>query len=115
MTSPSGNPINYAGDNAHVIAQGQYVIIKGGIKMTAAPDESPEAKYEAGVANLNSRNPEQARELIWGAMMSWQATRNQRVPSEVLFHWLVAMLSGRTIQRSPERRLPNCATSSSRI
>jgi hypothetical protein len=99
MTTPNGEPFNYAGDNAQVGAQGQYVFIEGGIKMTAAPDESPEAKYKAGVANLNSRNPEQARELIWDAMMGWEAIGNQEVTGEVLFHWLMAMLSGRTVRQ----------------
>ena len=67
--------------------------------MTAAPDESPEAKYKAGVANLSSRNPVQARELIWDAMMGWEAIGNRQVTDEVLFHWLVAMLSGRTVRQ----------------
>ncbi len=63
MTSPYGGPFNQAGDNARVAVQGQYVTIEGDVKVTAAPGESPEAKYKAGVANLNSRNPGQAREL----------------------------------------------------
>ena len=99
MTVPHGGPFNHAGDNAQVGVQGQYVLIEGDVKVTAAPDESPEAKYKAGVANLNSRNPGQARELIWDAMMGWEAIGNWQVTGEVLFHWLVAMLSGRTARQ----------------
>jgi hypothetical protein len=99
MTIPDGGPFNQAGDNAQVGVQGQYVTIEGDVKVTAAADESPEAKYKAGVANLNSRNPEQARELIWDAMMGWEATGNRQVNSEVLFRWLIAMLSGRTVRQ----------------
>jgi len=99
MTSPYGGPFNQAADNARVAVQGQYVTIEGDVKVTAAADESPEAKYKAGVANLNSRNPGQARELIWDAMMGWEATGNRQVTGEVLFHWLIAMLSGRTVRQ----------------
>ena len=99
MTTPHGGPFNQARDHAPVGVQGQYVTIEGDVKVIAAADESPEAKYKAGVANLNSRNPEQARELIWAAMMGWEATGNWQVTGEVLFHWLIAMLSGRTVRQ----------------
>ena len=99
MTVPYGGSFNQAGDHAQVGVQGQYILIEGDVKVTAAPDESPEAKYKAGVANLNSRNPEHARELIWDAMMGWEAIGNRQVTGEVLFHWLVAMLSGRTVRQ----------------
>ena len=99
MTIPSGEAFNQAGDNAQVGVQGQYVTIEGDVKVTAAADEPPEAKYKAGVANLSSRNPGQARELIWDAMMGWEATGNRQVTGKVLFHWLIAMLSGRTVRQ----------------
>ena len=99
MTSPYGGPFNRAADNAWVGVQGQYVTIEGDVKVTAAADESPEAKYKAGVANLNSHNPGPAREYIWDAMMGWEATGDRQVTSEVLFHWLIAMLSGRTVRQ----------------
>ena len=69
------------------------------------PGESPEAKYAAGVANLNSHNPERARELIWEAMTGWEATGDEHVTSKVLFHWLVAMLSGRTVRQFSEKEI----------
>jgi hypothetical protein len=99
MTSPYGGPFNHAADNARIGVQGQYVTIEGDVKVTAAPGESPEAKYKVGVANLNSHNPGPAREHIWDAMMGWEATGNRQVTGEVLFHWLIAMLSGRTVRQ----------------
>lgn len=105
MTIPYGNAFNQARDNARVGVQGQYVTIEGDVKVTAAPNESPETKYKAGIANLTSRNPGQARELIWDAMMGWEASGNRHVTSEVLFHWLVAMLSGRTVRQFTEAEI----------
>lgn len=105
MTTPHGEAFNQAGDNAQVGVQGQYVTIEGDVKVTAAADEPPEAKYKAGVANLSSRNPGQARELIWDAMMGWEATGNRQVTGEVLFHWLIAMLSGRTVRQFTEAEI----------
>lgn len=99
MSTASGRPYNSASDNAQVGVQGQYVTIEGDVKVTAAPDESPDAKYNAGVENLKCRNPSQAREYIWQAMMDWETMPDGRVTSEVLFHWLVAMLSGRTVRQ----------------
>lgn len=97
MTIPGSLPCNSVSGNAQVGVQGQYVTIEGDVKVTAAPDESPDAKYNAGVENLKSHNPGQARELIWQAMMGWETTPDGTVTSKVLFHWLVAMLSGRTV------------------
>lgn len=47
MTVPYGGSFNQAGDHAQVGVQGQYILIEGDVKVTAAPDESPEAKYKA--------------------------------------------------------------------
>lgn len=88
-------PFNQADGNSRVKWQSQYTYIDN---LTEAPDASPEAKYAEGLANLNGRNAERARELIWLAMTLWDAA-NQPVTSEVLFHWLVAMLSGRTARQ----------------
>jgi hypothetical protein len=99
MSTPNGQAFNHATGNAQVGVQAQWVNIEGDVKMTAAPGEPPEAKYQAGVANLNSHNPEQARELIWDAMMGWKAADSRQATSEVVFHWLVAMLSGRTVRQ----------------
>ena len=105
MTSSYGGPFNQASGSASVGMQAQYVTITGDYKVTAAPGDPPEKKYEAGLANLRSRNPEQARALIWDAMMDWEASQNGQVTSEVLFHWLVAMLSGRTVRQFSEEEI----------
>jgi hypothetical protein len=96
------SPFNQAGGNARVGWQSQYTHID---KLMAGPDECPEAKSEEGVANLNGRNPERARELIWQAIMGWEAAGGKNVAGEVLFYWLVAMLSGRTVRQFSEKEI----------
>ena len=98
MTTPYGRPAYFVGDNSQVGVQGQHITV-GRDLLVGGRGESPEAKYAAGVANLNSRNPERARELIWEAMTGWEAMGEEYVTSEVLFYWLVAMLSGRTVRQ----------------
>lgn len=88
-------PFNQADGNSRVRWQSQYTYIDN---LTEGPDESPEAKYAEGMANLDGGNAERARELIWKAMTRWDAD-DQSVASEVVFHWLVAMLSGRTARQ----------------
>lgn len=98
MIAEYGGLSQFVGSNSRVAVQGQGITITGGVHM-GGPDDSPEAKYAAGVANLEGRNPGQARELIWQAMMGWEAEPGGCVRSEVLFRWLVAMLSGRTARQ----------------
>lgn len=88
------SPFNQAGDNARVGWQSQYT----NFNFTTAPEKSPEEMYAEGVANLDGGNAERARELIWKAMTRWQS-KGQPVTGKVLFHWLVAMLSGRTARQ----------------
>lgn len=96
MTTP-GTPVNVARDDAQVLAMAGHdvhvdtIILPGEAHLTVRQDAPAKEKYEAGVANLRSRNAGLARELIWQAMMG--GCRN----SEVVFHWLVAMLSDRTV------------------
>jgi hypothetical protein len=104
MSTPYGQPSYFVGDNSQVGVQGQHITVKGGIHV-GGPGESPETKYAAGVANLNSRNPERARELIWEAMTGWEAAGDEHVTSKVLFFWLVAMLSGRTVRQFSEKEI----------
>jgi hypothetical protein len=104
VTSKHGQASYSVGDNSQVAVQGQNITVEGDVHV-GGPGESPEAKYAAGVANLNSRNPERARELIWEAMTGWEATGNGYVKSEVLFYWLVAMLSGRTVRQFSEKEI----------
>ena len=97
MTTSNEQPVNVAGEGSQVGVQAgnayiDTITIPGG-QLTVGQDASPEAKYRAGVENLKSGNPRMARQLIWDAMMS------DYMNNEVLFHWLVAMLSGRTRQQ----------------
>lgn len=96
MTTPSGQPVNIASGSSYVGLQAGHadidtVIIPGNVQLSVGQDASPEIKYRVGVENLNSGNPRTARKYIWDAMMSGPAD------SQMLFHWLVAMLSDRTV------------------
>jgi hypothetical protein len=98
MTTPSGQPVNIARDDSRVGVQAQNayfdsVTLPGPFQLTVGQDASSDAKFKAGVRNLKSGNPRMARKLIWDAMMS------DRTGNDVLFHWLVAMLSGRTVRQ----------------
>lgn len=113
MTSPGGNPLNVAGEGSQVGVQAGYadidtVILPGNVQLTVGQDASPAAKYQAGVENLKSGDPKKARELIWEAMMSGYTS------SEVLFHWLVAMLSGRTVRQFSQEEVGQLKWSRSR-
>lgn len=113
MTTPYGQPVNVASEGSRVGVQAGYayidtVTIPGDVRLTVGQDASPEAKYQAGVENLKSGNPRTARKLIWDAMMSGHVT------SEVLFHWLVAMLSGRTVRQFSKEEIDQLRHSRSR-
>jgi hypothetical protein len=113
MTTPNEHPVNVAREGAQVGVQAGHayidtVTIPGDVQLTVGQDASPEAKYRAGVENLKSGNPRMARKLIWDAMMS------DHVNNDVLFHWLVAMLSGRTVQQFSEEEIDQLKHSRSR-
>lgn len=104
MTAPGEQPINFAAQGSQVGVQAinaniDTVTITGDAQLTVSPDATPQAKYRAGVENLKSGNPGMARTLIWNAMMG------DHVNNTVLFHWLVAMLSGRTLQQFSEQEI----------
>jgi hypothetical protein len=113
MTTPNEQPVNVAGQGSQVGVQAGFayidtVTIPGDVQLTVGQDASPEAKYRAGVENLKSGNPGMARKLIWDAMMS------DHVNNKVLFHWLVAMLSGRTVQQFTKEEIDQLKHSRSR-
>jgi hypothetical protein len=113
MTTLNEQPVNVAGENSQVGVQALHayidtVTIPGDVQLTVGQDASPEAKYRAGIENLNSGNPRMARKLIWDAMMSDYADNS------VLFHWLVAMLSGRTVQQFSNDEIDQLKRSRSR-
>jgi hypothetical protein len=100
MTSPETSSFNVAGGNASVGIQaqsidldGDLIIVEGDVRLSVFPGDSPEDKYRIGLNNLNSGRATKARELIWDAMTEDYNT------SEARFHWLVAMLSGRTVRQ----------------
>ena len=101
MTIPNGPPFNVAGDRLPGRrASGQHVdvIVPGDVQVTVGQDASPEAKYQAGVANLKQPQPGAGTRADLGRHDGREAIGN-RLTSEVLFHWLVAMLSGRTVRQ----------------
>lgn len=113
MTTPNQQPVNVARDRSQVGVQALHayfdtVTLPGDVQLTVGQDASPEAKYRAGVENLKSGNPGMARKLIWDAMMSDHATSN------VVFHWLVAMLSGRTVRQFSNQEIEQLKRSRSR-
>jgi hypothetical protein len=113
MTTPSGPPVNVARDRSQVGMQAQYayidtVTLPGDVKLTVGQNASPEARYRVGIENLKSGNPGAARKHIWDAMMSGHAN------SEVLFHWLVAMLTGRTVRQFSNEEIDQLKHSRSR-
>jgi len=97
VTTPAGRPVNFAGGKARVVSQAENAyfdigtITLPGSQLIISQSATPKDKYRTGVENLRSGNPRAARDLIWEAMIDgW-------VSNEVLFHWLIAMLSRRTI------------------
>jgi len=106
VTSPESSSFNVAGGNASVGIQahsidldGDLIIVEGDVRLTVFPGDSSEDKYRIGLNNLNSGKATKARELIWDAM-----TEGYKV-SEARFHWLVAMLSGRTVRQFSREEL----------
>lgn len=113
MTMPDGQPFNIASDRSQVGVQARNayfdtVTFPGDVQLTIGQDAPPATKYRVGVENLKSGNPRMARELIWEAMMSGHRH------SEVLFHWLVAMLSGRTVRHFSSDEIDQLKQSRSR-
>jgi hypothetical protein len=97
MTTPHAQPHFSASGNSRVGVQSQYVhvdtiMLGDDAQLTVEQDASAETRYKTGLRNLEHGNPGEARRLIWDAMMRDNAS------NEVLFYWLVAMLSGRTVR-----------------
>lgn len=114
MTSPGTSSFNIAGGSASVGIQaqsidldGDLIFVEGDVRLTASPGDSPEDKYRIGLNNLNSGRATKARELIWDAMIGDYKT------SQARFHWLVAMLSGRTVRQFSREELNQLNTTRS--
>jgi hypothetical protein len=91
MTIPGGNTINFASGAANVGFQAQTV--HGDVTIYQPRDDSAEEKYRIGVAYLGNRMPGEARKLIGEAIARGYEA------SEVHFHWILALLSGRTFRQ----------------
>jgi len=111
MTASGGDTTNVASDQANVGFQAQA--IHGNVLIFQLRNDSPEEKFRVGVAYLDSRIPTKAREMIGEAIAKGYET------SEVYFHWILALLSGRTFRqfsdedaaslREARRRIPRYA------
>jgi hypothetical protein len=107
MTDLGAASFNVAGGNAHVGVQAQQVeggiafatVVIGDQRFELSPGALPEEKYQVGLNNLASGMATEARKLIWEAMMEGYLT------SEARFHWLVAMLSGRTVRQFSDEEI----------
>jgi hypothetical protein len=107
MTGPGGTSWNSAGGSAHVGAQAHTIyggvayttVVHGDLRFDVSPGATAEEKYRVGLNNLTSGMFTKARELIWDAMMAGHRTSDAR------FHWLVAMLGGRTARQFSSEEL----------
>lgn len=91
MTTATGDTANVASGGAVVGFQAQAV--HGNVTIFQLRDDSPEERFRVGVAYLDSGMPREARELIGQAIAKGYQT------SEVHFHWILALLSGRTFRQ----------------
>ncbi|MDT0529777.1 hypothetical protein RM555_12340 [Micromonospora sp. DSM 115977] len=89
MTTPTTT--NVAQGDAHVGVQAQA--IHGDVYYQLPPDASPKERFRIGVKYLDARMPGRARELIEEAVARGYET------DEVRFHWLLALLSGRSLRQ----------------
>ncbi|HEY7147359.1 MAG TPA: hypothetical protein VH637_24180 [Streptosporangiaceae bacterium] len=88
MTIPADAMVNVAGDTANVGIQAH--VVHGDVFLYQPAARSPDEKYRAGVRYLDGGMPTKARQLIGEAMTGGFRT------NEVCFHWMLALLSGRT-------------------
>jgi hypothetical protein len=97
MTTSPG-PAGYtAQDNSQMGAMGDHasvdsVFFVNGGQLVYNPGDTPQRKYEVGVRSLKGGQPQRAQELIS------EAIAGSHVNSEVVFHWLITMVSGRVVQ-----------------
>ena len=97
MTAPPGPESYTAQDTSQVGAMGDHasvdsVFFVNGGQLVYNPGDTPRRKYEVGVRSLKGGQPQKAQELISEAMT------DSPVTSGMLFHWLVAIVSGRVVQ-----------------
>ncbi|XVV09795.1 hypothetical protein ACQP2X_33765 [Actinoplanes sp. CA-131856] len=93
MTGPHVTTTNTAADSSTVGVQAGIAVVRELNFYQVLPEDPPERRYEVGVLYLEGRMPQRARELIN------EAVALGYVSSEVRFHQLLALLSGRTLQQ----------------
>jgi hypothetical protein len=98
VTTQHGRPFNLADRGANVGVMGQQVDIDsatftGDVQLTVSSDAPPSVRFQAGIDNLMHGDSREARKLIWNVMISKHSS------NKALFYWLIAMLSGRTVQQ----------------
>ncbi len=90
MTTLGGSATNIASDGAEVGIQAQAV--HGDVTIYQLRDDSREEQYRIRLAYLDNRVPAEACKLIGAAIARGYET------SDVYFHWMLALLSGRTFR-----------------
>ncbi|PZG53033.1 hypothetical protein C1I98_06265 [Spongiactinospora gelatinilytica] len=89
MTGPEQRVTNSADGSARVGVQAG--VVHGDVNnYTVSPDAAPEEKFRTGLRYLEGGMARRARELIYAAFAAGHRT------DEVWFHWLLALVSGRT-------------------
>ncbi len=89
MTVPGATSTNVAADSAYVAMQAG--VVHGDVNQyTTYADSPPEKKFQAGVHILDGGMSSRAWQLIQEAVVGGYKT------NEVCFHWLLALVSGRT-------------------
>lgn len=73
------------------------------------PGAGPEEKLRVGVNYLNGGMPRKAGELIYDVLMSGHTS------SEAWFHWLLAVMSGRTLRQLSEEDIAKLSAARSRL
>jgi hypothetical protein len=109
VTTQNEQPFNVAHEGAYVGVMGKHVDIDkidvdsatftGDVQLTVSSDAPPSVKLQAGIDNLTHGDPREARRLIWNVMIS------KHGGNKALFYWLIAMLSGRTVQQFSKQEI----------
>ncbi|MFG1952095.1 hypothetical protein [Micromonospora sp. NPDC048830] len=73
------------------------------------PGAGPEEKLRVGVNYLNGGMPHKAGELIYDVLMSGHTS------SEAWFHWLLAVMSGRTLRQLSDEDIAKLSAARSRL
>jgi hypothetical protein len=111
VTHVGGTSSNFADGNAHGFVQAQDIrgdvtnidnsdtVVLGDLRFELLAGPTAADKYNVGVYNLSRGMASEARKLIWEAMAEGHQTSDAR------FHWLIAMLSERTIRQFSDEEI----------